>query len=390
MVASVMQPCACQETAPNTPPDIPRTQVTTPLVGPTTTPSLTEVNSSRPRSTGWGQMPAQTSVSAPPVTRPSTAAEIVIGERGISPDFPFEARYAEVYGSRMHYVDEGRGEIILLLHGNPSWSYSWRNIIPFLCPLGRCIAPDLIGYGKSDKPSLEYKWFDHVRYLEKFIETTGLRNITLVCHDQGSALGFHYAMRHQDNVKAIAFFEALVRPFTWENYSTPEFRELFRQFRTGNKGGVGWKLIVDENIFIEQLLPQATGRPLSEREMNYYREPFRYPPSRLPIWQFPRQTAIGGEPPDVWNAVTEYSDRLQRSDIPKLMLYATPGALLTQEHVLWCQQNIKNLKSVNIGSGLHFLEESSPHRIGREIAAWMQNLAPTKPCPAVTKEGCDE
>jgi haloalkane dehalogenase len=239
--------------------------------------------------------------------------------------------------------------------------------------LGRCIAPDLIGYGRSAKPNIEYRWFDHVRYLEGFIDTMGLRSMTLVLHDQGSGLGFHYAMRHEHNVKGIVFLEAIVRPYPWDKFSTPEFREIFRRFRSGGIGGEGWQLIVEQNMFIEQLLPQATGRPLTETEMNFYREPFRDPASRVPIWRFPRETPIGGEPKDVWDAVTAYSERLQRSELPKLMLYATPGALLTQEHVEWCQQNIKNLTSVHIGPGLHFLQESSPHRIGREIAAWYRS-----------------
>jgi len=324
----------------------------------------------------WGPMPVSSAsqnatAAAVPAASPSP---LPIGEPDISAEFPFPPHYVEVYGSRMHYIEEGVGETILLLHGNPSWSYCWRNIVPHLSSVGRCIAPDLIGFGRSDKPPLQYLWFDHVRYLETFISKMGLENITLVLHDQGSALGFHYAMRHQSKIRAIAFFEALVRPFTWDNFSTPEFRDLFRQFRTGGKGGLGWQLIVDQNMFIEQLLPQASGRPLTEAEMNYYREPFGEPRSRLPIWQFPRQTAIGGEPSDVLRAVVEYSEQLKTSSIPKFMLYATPGALLTQEHVQWCQENMKNLKSVNIGPGFHFLEESSPHRIGREIASWIQGM----------------
>ena len=135
------------------------------------------------------------------------------------------------------------------------------------------IAPDLIGFGRSDKPNIEYSWFDHARYVEEFIAVLGLKNITLVVHDQGSALGFHYASRHADNIKGIAFFEAIIRPFPWDEFSTPEFRELFRHFRTGGVGGEGWQMIVEQNMFIEQLLPQAAGRPLSEKEMNFYREP---------------------------------------------------------------------------------------------------------------------
>lgn len=292
-------------------------------------------------------------------------------EPEISAEYPFEPRFAEVLGARMHYVEVGSGDPILLLHGNPTWSYVWRNIIPYLEPLGRVIAPDLIGFGRSDKPRIEYRWSDHVRYLETFIERMDLRDITLVLHDQGSGLGFHYARRHQDNVRALAFFEAILRPYRWDQFSTPEFRELFRRFRTGGVGGEGWRLIVEQNVFIEQLLPRAAGRPLSEREMDFYREPFQDPQSRVPIWRFPRQTPIGGEPADVWNAVSRYSEWLGKTDLPKLLLYAEPGALVTAEHLAWARRSLRNLETVPLGPGSHFLQESSPHAIGREVARWL-------------------
>ncbi|HEY1379879.1 MAG TPA: haloalkane dehalogenase [Gemmataceae bacterium] len=323
---------------------------------------------------GWGPMPFPV---IPPQSGPARGPEPAAGpgpETDISPDYPFEPHYVQVRGSRMHYIDVGSGDPILLLHGNPTWSYLWRNVIPHLEPLGRCIAPDLIGYGRSDKPAIDYRWFDHVRYLEGFIDKLRLKNITLVLHDQGSGLGFHYAMRHEGNIKALAFFEAILRPYPWDHFSTPEFRELFRRFRTGGVGGEGWQLIVDQNAFIEQLLPQAAGRPLTEQEMNYYREPFRNPKSRLPIWRFPRETPIGGEPPDVWRAVAHYSERLQRSTLPKLLLYATPGALVTAEHLDWAKKSIRNLQTVSLGAGSHFLQESSPHRIGTEVARWIRTL----------------
>ncbi|HUG70822.1 MAG TPA: haloalkane dehalogenase [Pirellulaceae bacterium] len=317
---------------------------------------------------GWGPMPF-------PVIPPSaTAVPTPNATRDISPNYPFEPHYLDVLGSRMHYVDIGSGDPILLLHGNPTWSYLWRNIIPHLAPLGRCIAPDLIGFGRSDKPDIEYRWEDHVRYLEAFIEKMGLRNITLVLHDQGSGLGFHYAMRNQNNIKAIAFFEAIIRPYRWEQFSTPEFRELFRKFRSGGVGGEGWKMIVEQNMFIEGLLPQSAGRPLSEAEMNYYREPFKDPKSRVPIWRFPQETPIGGEPPDVWKAVSTYSQRLQQSHLPKLLLYAEPGALVTKEHLEWAKNNMRNLETVYVGEGSHFLQESSPHTIGKAVARWIRRL----------------
>jgi haloalkane dehalogenase len=319
------------------------------------------------RTTGWGPMPH-------PVIVPSEQPSQLAPRLEISADYPFESHYIDVYGSKIHYIEVGVGNPILILHGNPTWSYIWRNIIPYLKPLGRCIAPDLIGFGRSDKPNIAYRWTDHVRYLEKFIEKMNLRNMILVLHDQGSSLGFHYAMRHEQNVQGLAFFEALMQPYTWENFSTPEFRELFRVFRTGGIGGEGWQLLVEQNAFIEQLLPQAAGRPLSEVEMEHYREPFINRDSRLPIWQFPRDTPIEGEPPDVWQAVSTYSQRLQASMLPKLLLYAEPGALVTASHLDWAQRNLPNLNTVYVGRGSHFLQESSPHQIGREIARWIANL----------------
>jgi haloalkane dehalogenase len=326
---------------------------------------------SRPEE-GWGPMPKARSSPAPPPVSPAPVQ--FPSEPDISPEFPYEPHYVNVLGSQMHYIEQGTGDPILLLHGNPTWSYLWRNIIPHLSHLGRCIAPDLIGYGRSGKPEIEYRWFDHAKYLEKFIEALDLKDITLVLHDHGSGLGFHYAMNHQDNVRAIAFFEAIVRPFPAEEFSSPEFREIFRKFRSGEVGGEGWQLLVEQNMFIEQLLPQAAGRPLTPKEMGFYREPFPTPQSRIPIWKFARETPIGGEPPDVWDAVSAYSEKLQRSQLPKLMLYVTPGALLTPVNVEWCKRNIINLQTVYVGQGLHFLQESIPHRIGREIAGWCENL----------------
>lgn len=318
------------------------------------------------RSQGWGPIP----YSLP--TTPQAVAGGTSTDTRMFDAFPFESHYQDVNGARMHYIDEGRGDPILLLHGNPTWSYTWRNIIPQLTRYGRCIAPDLIGFGRSSKPDIDYLWTDQAKYLDRFIERLDLRNITLVLHDHGSGLGFHYARRHPWNVKALAFFEALVRPFNWEQFSTPEFRQLFRAFRTGGVHGEGWQLIVDRNIFIEQLLPQAAGRPLSDACMRYYREPFLDASSRVPIWQFARATAIGGEPPDMWQRVSDYSAWLQQTPIPKLLLFAQPGALLTTEHVDWCRRSLPNLETVPVGSGIHFLQESSPGRIGAAITAWLE------------------
>ncbi len=241
----------------------------------------------------------------------------------ISADFPYQSNYIEVQGSRIHYLDKGTGDPILFLHGNPTSSYLWRNIIPHLTSLGRCLAPDLIGMGKSDKPDIEYRFFDHVKYLESFIEKLALKNLTLVVHDWGSALGFHHASRHEDNVKGIAFMEAIVMPFRWEAFSA-DVKEMFQAFRTPE---VGWEMIVNQNVFVEQiLLSKGEVRELSEAEKNHYREPFLEPASRKPVWRWPNEIPIEGQPADVAEAVEAYNRWLQQSDLPKLLFHASPGA----------------------------------------------------------------
>ncbi|MFQ6083397.1 MAG: haloalkane dehalogenase [Candidatus Aminicenantia bacterium] len=289
----------------------------------------------------------------------------------ISVDFLYKSNYVEVCGSKIHYVDEGSGDPILFLHGNPTSSYLWRNIIPHLTSKGRCIAPDLIGMGKSDKPDIEYRFFDHVKYLEGFIEKMELKDITLVIHDWGSGLGFHYAMRHESNVRGIAFMEAILMPVpSWEMFSA-DFKKVFQAFRTPE---VGWDMIVNKNMFIERILPGGIVRKLTEEEMNHYREPFRGPTSRKPIWRWPNELPIEGKPSDVVEAVAAYNAKLQQSDLPKLLFYATPGALITAPVVEWCQQNLKNLKLVDIGQGIHYLQEDNPHLIGSELANWYSSL----------------
>ena len=291
--------------------------------------------------------------------------------QSISADFPFQENYVEVHGSKLHYVDEGAGDPILFLHGNPTSSYLWRNIIPYVSTKGRAVALDLIGMGRSDKPDLDYRFFDHVKYVEGFIEKLGLENITFVIYDWGSALGFHYAMRHESNVKGLAFMEAILLTVpSWEMFPAG-FRQMFQAFRTPE---VGWDMIVNKNFFVEQVLPGGIVRKLTEEEMNRYREPYREPASRKPLWRWPNEIPIAGEPADVVEAVNTFNAKLQQSALPKLLFHATPGALLPAPLVDWCRQNLKNLKTVDIGSGTHFLQEDNPHLIGQELAAWYNRL----------------
>jgi len=288
----------------------------------------------------------------------------------ISTEFPFESKYVEVEGSRMHYVEQGTGDPILFLHGNPTSSYLWRNVIPHVSSQGRCIAPDLIGFGKSDKPRIGYRFFDHVRYVEGFISELGLQNITLVIHDWGSALGFHYAMRHEDNVKGIAFMEAILVPSRWEDFPK-EYRTGFRLFRTP---GIGWVMIVPMNVFIKKLLPDAIARDLTDEEKAHYEEPFGTWRSRKPVRVWPTEIPIEGKPADVTEAVETYDSKLRESELPKLLFSASPGGIIDAERVEWAKSSYKNLKVVDIGRGIHYLQEDNPQLIGREIAAWQSGL----------------
>jgi haloalkane dehalogenase len=224
---------------------------------------------------------------------------------------------------------------------------------------------------KSDKPDIEYRFFEHVKYVEGFIEKMELENMILVIHDWGSALGFHYAMRHESNVKGIAFMEAILMPVpSWEMFPA-DFQEVFKAFRTPE---VGWDMIVNKNMFIEQILPGAVVRKLSEEEMNHYREPFKDPANRKPVWRWPNEIPIEGEPADVVEVVETYNQKLQQSALPKLLFYATPGGITSAPVVEWCRQNLKNLKTVDIGQGIHFLQEDNPHLIGSELANWYTQL----------------
>ena len=291
-------------------------------------------------------------------------------QNAISSDFPFESRYLNVRGSKIHYIDEGQGDPILFLHGNPTSSYLWRNIIPHLTDHARCIAPDLIGMGKSDKPKLDYRFFTHYSYIEAFIEQLGLENVTLVIHDWGSGIGFHYAHLHEQNVKGIAFMEAIINTITWEEMPG-EFRRAFRMLRTPV---LGWFMASVMNGFVKQLLPQTIVRKLKPEEMAAYKAPYPTIGSRKPVRQWPLEVPISGKPADVHEAVKAYNAWLQQSSIPKLFFHAKPGAVIRKRQTEWVKENLPNTTSVDIGSGIHFVQEDHPHTIGEELQKWYLSL----------------
>ena len=291
----------------------------------------------------------------------------------ISAEFPYESRFVDVLGARMHYIEQGAGDPILFLHGNPTSSYLWRNVIPFVAPMGRVIAVDNIGFGKSDKPDLDYTFQTHAHYIDGFIEALDLRNLTLVVHDWGSALGLYYATRNEANVKAVAFMEAVIPPaFPMKSYADfGPMEETFRAFRTP---GQGEQIVIDENMFIEQLLPGLVVRQLSAAEMDAYRAPFLDPKSRLPILVWPREIPVAGEPARNVAVVEAIGAWLASTPTPKLLQYASPGAIISPETAAWVAANVPNVETQYIGRGLHFFQEDNPEAIGRGIADWYRRL----------------
>jgi len=285
----------------------------------------------------------------------------------VSAKFPYDSQFTEVHGSRMHYIEEGAGDPVLFLHGNPTSSYLWRNIIPHVSPHGRCIAPDLIGMGQSSKPELAYRFQDHYRYLEGFIEKLELNKITLVVHDWGSGLGFHYAHQNPGRIKGIAFMEAICRPMKWSQFPA-DFKMGFKLMRTPY---IGWLMVSVMNIFVRQILPQAIVRELSAEEKRHYAAPFPSVKSRRPVRQWPCEIPIDGRPADVYEIVRAYGQWLQETDIPKLFFYAQPGGIIRKELAEWIQAHYPNLRAVNLGEGIHYLQEDHPEAIGRALSDWM-------------------
>ncbi|MFW6199638.1 MAG: haloalkane dehalogenase [Gemmatimonadota bacterium] len=285
----------------------------------------------------------------------------------ISADFPYESRYVEVLGSEMHYVDEGEGEPILFLHGNPTSSYLWRNIIPHVTDDYRAIAADLIGMGKSDKPDLDYTYQDHKRYLDAFVEALDLGELTLVVHDWGSVLGFHYAVENPDNVVGIAFMEAIIPP------AFPRDEPLggaLGRFRSEQ----GEELVLEQNQFVEAILPGSVVRELSEAEMAYYREPYPTPESRLPTLQWPRELPAAGEPARNVEVVERIGEWMQETDIPMLFFWARPGALNDETFARAMEERVDDIQIQFIGPGRHYVQEDQPEIIGRTLADWRRRI----------------
>ena len=286
---------------------------------------------------------------------------------------PTSQHFAEVSGKRIAYLEAGAGDPIVLLHGNPTSSYLWRNILPELEGSGRVIAPDLIGQGDSEKLPAEdgpdrYSFQVAYDYLDGLLRLIGAdQQVTLVIHDWGSGLGFHWARLNPEAVKGIAYMEAIVTPMSWEDW--PESaRGIFQGFRSSK----GEDLILERNMFVEAVLPSSIMRDLSENEMAAYRAPFDTRDHRQPTLNWPRQIPIDGEPPHMVELVEAYGAFMASSEIPKLFVNAEPGSILVGKQREFCR-SWPNQTEVTV-KGLHFLQEDSPTEIGQAVAAWLTNL----------------
>ncbi len=290
----------------------------------------------------------------------------------MSATFPYQKKRQQVLGQEIAYVEVGSGDPIVFLHGNPTSSYLWRNIIPHLESLGRCIAPDLLGMGDSAKlPTsgpTSYTFVEHRRYLDALLETLDVRErVTLVIHDWGSALGFDWANRHRDAVKGIAYMEAIVKPRDWSEMGEP-VRSIFQALRSP----AGEEMVLQQNLFIERNMPSVIMRKLTDEEMDTYRRPFLAPgEGRRPTLTWPRQIPFNGEPTEVAEIVVAYGEWLAQSDVPKLYIEGEPGTMLPSHRAFchtWPAQREVKVR------GLHYIQEDSPDEIGLAVADWIQTL----------------
>ena len=288
----------------------------------------------------------------------------------VSSEDPYLRHRIDAGGVEIAFIDAGKGDPIVLLHGNPTSSYLWRNVIPYLEPLGRCLAPDLVGMGDSSKTATgNYRFTDHSRHLDQWFEAVIPKGqITLVLHDWGSALGFHWACRWPERIKGMAYMEAIVRPFAWADW--PErSRKVFQGFRSTS----GEEMVLEKNLFVERLLPGSVIRHLTEEEMTVYRRPYLVPGEpRRPMLTWPREIPIEGQPADVTKIVEDYGQWMSLTGVPKLFVNCEPGAILTGRQRHFCR-SWPNQQEVTV-PGLHFVQEDSPDDIGVAIAKWLSSL----------------
>jgi haloalkane dehalogenase len=280
----------------------------------------------------------------------------------------------------MHYFELGEGRPVIFFHGNPVWSYLWRNVLPLVENAGRCIAFDLIGMGRSGKPDIDYSFLDHSRYIEAFIENLGLKDVILVLHDWGMALGMYYTMHRPKNVTAIAYtangmnglIEGVLSPLKGWNEIDKQVGDMLQSFRTPE---LGWKLVAEQNMFIDQVLLHGALRGIGPEQIAYYNEPYKTPQDRKAVWAWPQQIPVAGDPAENTKAIAEVNKFLQETTIPKLFIHGQAS----QENnglpmVKWFMEHVKNIEFRSVGPVGHYLQEDNPEGIGVELAKWIKGL----------------
>lgn len=329
---------------------------------------------------------ARRGLAAAPLLAMSTAAQAQVPAGGTAPTrfaapapsavFDLPTRRTRVHGASLAHYEVGEGRPVLFLHGMPTWSYLWRNVMPVVAAAGhRAIALDLLGFGRSDRPEgLDLGYAEQVRHLDGFVAALGLRGLTLVLHDFGAAFGLDHASRHADNLRGVAYFEASIPP-SWPrpDYASfgPQLEPLFRRFRDPVEGP---RSLMDENVWVERLLPASVLRPLGEAEMAAYRAPFPDRASRRVMFELLRSAPVGGEPAATAAAMGRVEAWWRATALPKLVLYADPSRLTPEPLVRWALANLRNVETAYVGRGIHFLQEDEPEAIGRAVAEWLRRL----------------
>jgi haloalkane dehalogenase len=294
------------------------------------------------------------------------------------PDFPYEPRFHDVLGARMAVVDEGggHGPPLVLLHGNPTWSYLWRKVIPILAPERRVIAPDLIGHGRSDKPDIDYRLADHIQYIDKLLDTVCLGRAVLVLHDWGGSIGLDWARRHADRVAGLVLTETRLRTYPSWNDVAPGARERFRALRHPD---TGWRLTTVEDVFFRDTIP--TGIPgLSDAELAAYRAPYDDPNSRRPLLRWVTELPIEGEPADVNTTVEQYLQWLRKTPVPTLLATVTPGAIVDDDTALSLAA-LPHVTRTHLGEGGHFVPDQRGTALGHAIRDWLRGQAAVSSSP---------
>lgn len=286
-------------------------------------------------------------------------------------DLTIDRKSVSVLGSAMSYLEQGDGKPVLYIHGNPTSAYLWRNVLPYTSDTHRSIAVDLIGMGHSGKPEIEYSYADHYRYLSAFIEKLDLRDVTLIAHDWGAALAWDYARQNPERVKRIAFMEGVLPPSfpVADIAAMGETGQVLMALRSPEQGR---ELVIEGNMFVEQMLPGFVNRPLGEMAMTEYRAPYIEKEDRLPTLQWPRELPIEGQPASTTAIMEDILDFMRTTEMPTLFLYADPGVVGPAEVSDWYAANLKQVETAYVGPGLHFIQEDQPDAIGRAVSDWLR------------------